>query len=119
VCQHEYGVCPGYEITEPTAHASRESFPYIPSHLYHILFELFKNSMRAVVESHGDRDEDDEEPLPPIRVILVRGKSDITIKISDEGGGIPRADMPFVTSYVYTTARVCWGWDGYRSMGCK
>jgi pyruvate dehydrogenase kinase 2/3/4 len=53
----------------------------------HMLFELLKNSLRAVVERYGVENEDD---FPPIKVIVVEGKEDITIKISDEGGGIPR-----------------------------
>lgn len=53
----------------------------------HMLFELLKNSLRAVVERYGVENEDN---FPPIKVIVVEGKEDITIKISDEGGGIPR-----------------------------
>ena len=52
-----------------------------------MLFELLKNSLRAVVERYGVENEDN---YPPIRVIVVEGQEDITIKISDEGGGIPR-----------------------------
>lgn len=49
---------------------------YTPSHLYHILFELFKNAMRAVVELHGEKD-----ALPPINITIVNGKEDLTIKV--------------------------------------
>ena len=50
---------------------------YVPSHLYHILFELFKNAMRAVVEHHGAAARD----YPPINVLVVRGREDVTIKV--------------------------------------
>ncbi|KAJ3210408.1 hypothetical protein HDU82_008167 [Entophlyctis luteolus] len=76
-------------------------FMYVPSHLHHMLFELFKNSLRAIVEKYG-MDADGE--YPPIKVIVAQGHEDITIKISDEGGGIPRSGMPLIWTYMYTTA---------------
>jgi pyruvate dehydrogenase kinase 2/3/4 len=36
-------------------------------------------------------------------VIVVEGKEDITIKITDEGGGIPRSAIPLIWTYMYTT----------------
>jgi len=76
------------------------SFPYVPGHLSHICFELLKNSLRAVVERYGV---DKEDRLPPIKVVVVEGKEDITVKISDEGGGIPRSAIPLIWTYMYTT----------------
>lgn len=48
----------------------------MPSHLYHILFELFKNAMRAIVELHQT------DTLPPLIVTVVRGKEDVCVKVS-------------------------------------
>lgn len=76
------------------------TFPYVPGHLSHIVFELLKNSLRAVVERFGPENEDS---FPPIKIIVVEGKEDITIKISDEGGGIPRSAIPLIWTYMYTT----------------
>jgi len=45
-----------------------------------MLFEVLKNSLRAVVETHGEECDD----YPPIKVIVATGQDDITIKISDE-----------------------------------
>ncbi|KAF2464958.1 alpha-ketoacid dehydrogenase kinase [Lindgomyces ingoldianus] len=75
------------------------SFMYVPGHLSHMLFETLKNSLRAVVETHGQ----DKEDFPVTKVIVAEGKEDITIKISDEGGGIPRSAIPLVWTYMYTT----------------
>jgi pyruvate dehydrogenase kinase 2/3/4 len=64
--------------------------------------------MRAVVENFGE----DVHDLPPVNVVLVKGEQDMTIKISDLGGGIPRPDIPRVFTYLYTTAKLpevrCW-----------
>ncbi|KAI5791707.1 pyruvate dehydrogenase kinase [Peziza echinospora] len=74
-------------------------FMYVPGHLSHMLFETLKNSLRAVVETYGT----DTEDYPPVKLIVAEGKEDITIKISDEGGGIPRSAIPLVWTYMYTT----------------
>ncbi|KAJ2423728.1 [Pyruvate dehydrogenase (acetyl-transferring)] kinase isozyme 2, partial [Coemansia sp. RSA 2524] len=77
------------------------AFMYVPSHLHHMVFELLKNSLRAVIELYGD----EAEKYPPIKVVVAEGNEDITIKVSDEGGGIPRSAMEQVWTYMYTTAQ--------------
>jgi pyruvate dehydrogenase kinase 2/3/4 len=73
------------------------TFPYVPTHLHYIMLELLKNSMRATVEYHGvDAD------YPPIKVVIADGSDneDVIVKVSDEGGGIPRSNMKRIWSYV-------------------
>ena len=72
---------------------------YVPSHLHHMLFELIKNCLRATIETH------EEEKYPPIKLIIAEGNEDITIKLSDEGGGIARSGIPLIFTYLYTTAK--------------
>lgn len=62
-------------------------------------FELLKNSMRAVIEFHGLKNYD----APAIQVVLTNDEERYAIKVSDQGGGIPRKDMPRIWSYLYTT----------------
>jgi len=74
-------------------------FVYIPSHLYHMFFEVFKNSMRATMEFHEEAD-----TVPEIDVHIVKSSHDISIKISDQGGGISRTVAENVFLYLYTSA---------------
>lgn len=97
VCEDHYGLfdAPKVQLVcEPDL-----NFMYVPGHLSHMLFETLKNSLRAVVETHGQEKQD----FPVTKVIIAKGNEDITIKISDEGGGIPRSSIPLVWTYTYTT----------------
>jgi pyruvate dehydrogenase kinase 2/3/4 len=47
----------------------------------------------------------DESELPPIHVTITEDERELAIKVSDEGGGIPRQDMPRIWSYLHTTAK--------------
>jgi pyruvate dehydrogenase kinase 2/3/4 len=97
VCEDHYGMfdAPKIQLFCPPG----LNFMYVPGHLSHMLFETLKNSLRAVVETHGA----EKEEFPVTKVIVAEGKEDITIKISDEGGGIPRSAIPLVWTYMYTT----------------
>ena len=97
MCERALGDAPDVEIIGPGGF----TFPYIPSYLHHMLFELLKNSMRAVVERHGVGNN-----LPNVRVVISGGSGaeDVVIKVADEGGGIPRSEVDRVWKYMYTTA---------------
>ncbi|KAJ9141886.1 Pyruvate dehydrogenase kinase [Pleurostoma richardsiae] len=97
VCEDHYGMFEAPKIQ--LVCNPHLNFMYVPGHLSHMLFETLKNSLRAVVETHGQ----DKEAFPVTKVIVAEGKEDITIKISDEGGGIPRSAIPLVWTYMYTT----------------
>lgn len=118
ICEEHYGL---FEAPEIQLIAPQEliSFMYVPGHLIHILFEVLKNSLRATIEFHTPRLKEQllkENPgmkesdvdlndlkFPPTKVIISEGFEDIAIKISDEGGGIARSEIPLIWTYLYTT----------------
>ena len=75
------------------------TFPYFPSVLYYIIFELLKNSMRAIVEFHEGK-----SSLPDVKIIVRTSGGDLYVKICDHGGGIKRDDLSRVWTYMFTTA---------------
>lgn len=81
-------------------------FMYVPGHLIHMLFETLKNALRATVEKGIAKNPSKDKydlTFPPIKVIITEGAEDLTVKISDEGGGIARSNLPLVWTYLYTT----------------
>lgn len=100
ICQRVYGLAPPVEFYGKTD----LSITYIPDHIHHITFELLKNSMRALAEQQAKSADPYDDP-PPIRIVMADGDDDITIKISDQGGGIPRKDMKQIFAYAYSTVK--------------
>ncbi|XP_038217652.1 pyruvate dehydrogenase (acetyl-transferring) kinase, mitochondrial [Zerene cesonia] len=98
LCDRYYLASPELELLQNGV-ASERPMPiiYVPSHLYHMLFELFKNAMRAVMETYGSSP-------PPVTVNIVQGREDISVKMSDRGGGIPRSVTDLLFKYMYSTA---------------
>ncbi|KAM6398367.1 LOW QUALITY PROTEIN: pyruvate dehydrogenase (acetyl-transferring) kinase isozyme 1, mitochondrial [Pluvialis apricaria] len=66
---------------------------YVPSHLYHM------NAMRATMEHNADRC-----IYPPVHVHVTLGNEDLTVKMSDRGGGVPMRKIDRLFNYMYSTA---------------
>uniref|UniRef100_A0A665VBR7 Protein-serine/threonine kinase n=1 Tax=Echeneis naucrates TaxID=173247 RepID=A0A665VBR7_ECHNA len=103
LCEQYYLTSPDMEIKEVNSKNTGQPIHivYVPSHLYHMLFELFKNAMRATVETH-----ETSPTLPQVKVRVSLGTEDLTIKVdmSDRGGGVPLRKIERLFSYMYSTA---------------
>ena len=77
ICTETFGAAPDVIISSSGAQAVK--MPYIPTHLDYMLFELFKNAMRAVVDSCGSR-----RHLPAIHVTICPAPNSVTLRISDQ-----------------------------------
>jgi len=88
------------------------TFAYVPVHLEYILTEILKNSFRATVEAHKKKGR--ETGLPPVMVTLSpppkadKGGATLSnfysIRVRDQGGGVPPSHIPKIFSYAFTTA---------------
>jgi len=114
ICRSYYGCSPKLEFLHTK---TPSKFPYIPSHLEYILLELFKNSLRATIEQTPfDKRQD---ALPPIQVAIFSGEDEVTIKVIDQGGGIPPEKLAHVWKYAYTTVKADDTHDGIGSLGAE
>ncbi|KAH8908428.1 alpha-ketoacid dehydrogenase kinase [Coniochaeta sp. PMI_546] len=76
------------------------TFPFILSHLEYIIGELLRNSVQSAVERY-QRTPAEKRPqtLPDIEVTICEAPQNVTIRVSDQGGGIPREVMPYLWSF--------------------
>lgn len=97
LCTHHYGYAPPVDVVD----VGQVRFPFIRQYLNYIMFELLKNSLRAVTERYSK----EEAAKRPIRAVVCGDDATVVIRISDTGGGIPLDAMTRVWSYLYTTAK--------------
>ncbi|XP_043432990.1 pyruvate dehydrogenase (acetyl-transferring) kinase isozyme 1, mitochondrial isoform X2 [Prionailurus bengalensis] len=85
LCDLYYINSPELELEELNAKSPGQPIQvvYVPSHLYHMVFELFKNAMRATMEHHADKG-----VYPPVQVHVTLGNEDLTVK-AGFGYGLP------------------------------
>jgi len=102
LCQSCYLTAPQLEIKSHnvTSPENKVTVVHIPSHIYHMTFEVMKNAMQATIENNWDN----LQKLPPIKVLVCQSDMDITIKVSDEGGGVDRVTAEKMFQYLYTTS---------------
>lgn len=86
------------------------SFPFILSHIEYIVGELLRNSVQAVVErqqrvneavssNDGVNNHHGAQQPPPIEVTICEAPQHVIIRISDQGGGIPTGELPYLWSF--------------------
>lgn len=102
VSTYHYGVSPEVLISG----CDVIHLPFVRAHLEYTLFELLKNAMRATVEHAGGKRGSvfaPPEELPAVHVLVASGPSELTIRISDAGGGLKQGDKDKIFQYGYTT----------------
>lgn len=91
ICTESY---PGIKVPEIIIRGHlAATFPYVLSHLEYIVGELLRNSVQAVMEKH-----ETGQP-PPVEVLICETSQHVVIRISDQGGGIPRDILPYLYSF--------------------
>lgn len=102
VCEDCYGITPEITIEGHT----NITFAYVRVHLEYILFEILKNALRATVERYLQRQAEGERnaKLEPVVIVVSGSEDEISIKVSDKGGGVPSSKLSSIWSYGYSTA---------------
>ncbi|KIX09826.1 uncharacterized protein Z518_00907 [Rhinocladiella mackenziei CBS 650.93] len=94
ICKSSAGAGPIVPDIRIQGHVNA-TFPYVLSHLEYIIGELLRNSVQAVMDKYRDS----RKPPPPIDVLICEAPQHVVVRISDQGGGIPRDIMPFLWSF--------------------
>jgi len=101
LCEQWYGRSPKIVVTDAAGMSGSEKVPFtfVPRYMFYILTELLKNSARATVEHAAGGQ------MGPVTLVVCTGNNITSVRVSDEGGGIPADGLAHVWSYLYTTAQ--------------
>jgi signal transduction histidine kinase len=103
-CIEKYGGAPNVVTAPDVDSLGMPSFLHVPHHLHFILVELLKNSFSATIKHHHTALRSTEhEGLPPVEVRVSRNKTEVGIRVSDQGGGMSRDDISKATSWYWST----------------
>eukprot|EP00471_Norrisiella_sphaerica_P005136 CAMPEP_0184489186 /NCGR_PEP_ID=MMETSP0113_2-20130426/14710_1 /TAXON_ID=91329 /ORGANISM="Norrisiella sphaerica, Strain BC52" /LENGTH=373 /DNA_ID=CAMNT_0026872457 /DNA_START=128 /DNA_END=1249 /DNA_ORIENTATION=- len=72
---------------------------YVEAHLEYILTEIFHNAIYSTWKYHSEKSP--KRPLPEIKVVVASGKTDITIAVSDQGGGFGRSHLDSIWTHLH------------------
>lgn len=104
LCVQHYGVAPPLVVTSDneggrsfggTSYARGRQFTYVPSHLRYSCSVLLQQAFYAVAEMHAASG----HALPPVSATYAYGEEEVTVRVSDTGGGIPRSEQHYAWSY--------------------
>ena len=96
LCEQHYISCPELEVE---VNKTNTVFPSIPTYNYLILFEIFKNALRATVEHHGEG-----SPLPPVKLVLREEAGRLEVMVVDRGGGMAKGQEASCKSFFNSSA---------------
>ena len=97
ICTETFGAAP--DVIVSSSGAQPVQMPYIPTHLDYMLFELFKNAMRAVVDSCSSR-----QHLPAIHVAICPAPNSVTLRISDQAS-LPSPHLSTLLAHLHPFVR--------------
>eukprot|EP00804_Cyclotella_cryptica_P009360 CCRYP_009025-RA/>CCRYP_009025-RA protein AED:0.13 eAED:0.15 QI:0/0/0/1/1/1/2/0/596 len=106
LCRESYGIAPEINIVDCTTDKdAKMSFTYVPHHLRYIYLSGGTSQKEDHTKHHNDPDGGihDSPTLPPIKVVVTKGSEDVTIKIADQGGGMPRSVSKHIWSFSHST----------------
>jgi len=106
LCEENYISSPELQVNSSQASTV---FPSIPTYNYLILFEIFKNALRATVEEHG---EEDETTLPSVELLLRDQQEKLVLQVVDSGKGMSQEDLRRCKRF-FTSSAVLGGPTGY------
>lgn len=94
ICEELYGTRPKVQLQGEL----ETQLSFVPEHLRFMLQELLKNAFRATLETHPGAP-------PPVTVEVLKGIFDVTIKVSDRGGGMRRDELQEAWRYGHSCAK--------------